>query len=362
MYNDSDIDRAVKSGILDDYSAAKFRTMVALNRNASVADDEYVPLKGGLDDLLIMVALVLLFVGVGAAAMLFLTLLPYALVYLLAPACAGLSLAALWQMNRYYALARKVMGPSILVLAAFLSLIWIAFSAAILKFLSLFGMTFFGSSFDIAATLASICTAGAAYVHWKQFHIPVTIAVIFALVVYSLFTLLSGIFWSSAALPFLLICGIAALAFALWWDISDIYRQTIRSDVAFWVHVLAALLIVHPAFYLLGALDPSPGGMTTLGVILLYALLAVVSIIINRRVFIFSGLAYLLRAMSSLGETGMDSQLTLIVATMPIGLTMLCLSSHWAKVRAYFLGKLPEKISAQLPRTDLTIAKPRPVS
>ena len=74
-------------------------------------------------------------------------------------------------------------------------------------------------------------------------------------------------------LGFVLLLGIGVFLFAMWWDGSDRARLTRRSDVAFWLHLLAAPMIVHPVFTLLGLND----GHATIGegvvVILLYVAL-----------------------------------------------------------------------------------------
>ena len=53
-------------------------------------------------------------------------------------------------------------------------------------------------------------------------------------------------------LGFVLLLGIGMFLFAMWWDASDRARLTRRSDVAFWLHLLAAPMIAHPIFTLLG--------------------------------------------------------------------------------------------------------------
>ncbi len=56
-------------------------------------------------------------------------------------------------------------------------------------------------------------------------------------------------------LGFVLLLGIGTFLFAMWWDSSDRARLTRRADVAFWLHLLAAPMIVHPVFTLLGLND-----------------------------------------------------------------------------------------------------------
>ena len=53
-------------------------------------------------------------------------------------------------------------------------------------------------------------------------------------------------------LGFMLLLGVGVFLFAMWWDASDRARLTRRSDVAFWLHLLAAPMIAHPIFTLLG--------------------------------------------------------------------------------------------------------------
>ena len=66
-------------------------------------------------------------------------------------------------------------------------------------------------------------------------------------------------------LVFLLVFGIGVFLFAMWWDASDPKRETRRADVAFWLHLLAAPMIVHPVFKLFGlseTLRPQREGST----------------------------------------------------------------------------------------------------
>ena len=53
-------------------------------------------------------------------------------------------------------------------------------------------------------------------------------------------------------LGLVLFLGVGIFLFAMWWDSSDRARLTRRADVAFWLHLLAAPMIVHPIFTLLG--------------------------------------------------------------------------------------------------------------
>ena len=49
-------------------------------------------------------------------------------------------------------------------------------------------------------------------------------------------------------LPLVFVAGLGVFAFAMRWDMTDPQRETRRSDVAFWLHLLAAPMIAHPLF------------------------------------------------------------------------------------------------------------------
>src|SRR3546814_1917346 len=85
----------------------------------------------------------------------------------------------------------------------------------------------------------------------------------------------------------------------MWWDSSDPKRETRRSDVAFWLHLLAAPLIVHPVFSLLGLTDGSASVMEAVVVLLVYVGLGPTALAIDRRALLVSALAYVLWALRS---------------------------------------------------------------
>ncbi len=99
-----------------------------------------------------------------------------------------------------------------------------------------------------------------------------------------------------------LVLGLGVFLLAMRWDSSDPRRVTRRSDVAFWLHLLAAPMIVHPVFTLLGLND----GQGSLGegvvVVALYVALGLTALAIDRRALLVSALAYVLWALTDLFE------------------------------------------------------------
>src|SRR3546814_7832497 len=90
----------------------------------------------------------------------------------------------------------------------------------------------------------------------------------------------------------------------MWWDRSDRVRQTRRSDVAFWLHLLAAPMIAHPIFFLLGVTqgDDISSGAAAM-VVGIYVLFGLIALAIDRCALLVSALAYVLFALTQLFRT-----------------------------------------------------------
>jgi peptidoglycan/LPS O-acetylase OafA/YrhL len=109
---------------------------------------------------------------------------------------------------------------------------------------------------------AGAASAGAlaAFVHWKRFRVPITVAAGAASVAAIVVALIAAFIGDTPStmdivLGVVLLLGIGVFLHAMRWDSSDPSRITRRSDVAFWLHLLAAPMIVHPVFTLLGLND-----------------------------------------------------------------------------------------------------------
>ena len=112
----------------------------------------------------------------------------------------------------------------------------------------------------LALAIKAAVAAGAAGVYYLRFRLPFALLLLAA----TLLTVALSLF--SAAMPgssnvvwsLVLFCGGAVVfAAAMAFDISDRERLTRRADCAFWLHLLAAPLIVHSLITL------ATGGITT---------------------------------------------------------------------------------------------------
>ncbi|MFN9376281.1 MAG: hypothetical protein ACK564_04460, partial [Novosphingobium sp.] len=146
--------------------------------------------------------------------------------------------------------------------------------------------------------------------------------------------------------------GLVVFGFAMRWDMSDRGRETRRSDVAFWLHLLAAPMIAHPLFHALGVTEgQNIGALAALGVVVIYVLLGLVALAVDRRALLVSALAYVLTAMTLLfREFGMV-ELNMAVTGLVIGSALLTLSAFWGPIRRAVVAPLPDQWRGRLPAT-----------
>jgi hypothetical protein len=355
MYSEADIEAAVAAGVLSSDAAAGLRSHVAAQRSAPAVDEEHFRLITGFNDI---------FVGVAAAILLF------AVAWIgnaVGPRIggegpspfAGLFVAATaWGLAEFFTRKRRMALPSILLLLAFAGgVLLTAFTTIVLAF----GEAAFENS-ERAASLAvaasAAVAAGATFLHWRRFRVPITVAVFAAAVVA---IPLAGIAYAvGAESPALqdillgtgLVLGLGVFVFAMGWDSSDPRRETRRSDVAFWLHLLAAPMIVHPIFSLLGLTDGDASPIEALGVLLLYVLLGITALAIDRRALLVSALAYVLFALVSLFRQFGAVELNLALAAFVIGSGLLLLSAFWHNARRSVVRPLPSGLRSRLPILD----------
>jgi hypothetical protein len=156
----------------------------------------------------------------------------------------------------------------------------------------------------------------------------------------------------NAILGLVLFLGVGVFLFAMWWDSSDRARLTRRSDVAFWLHLLAAPMIVHPIFTLLGLNNGSANLGEGLVVVLLYIVLGLTAVAVDRRALLVSALAYVLWALADLFKRFGAVELNIALTALVIGSALLLLSAFWHQARAAIVRPLPEAVRGKLPLVD----------
>ena len=356
MYSESDIDGAVEAGALTPEQAAAFRQHVSTTRAMPAVDEESFRLLTGFNDIFVSIAAVLMLVAVGWIGN---SVRLFAPEYGPSPLTGFAVAGAAWGLAEYFTRERRMALPSILLLLAFAGGLFGGFGA-------LFAVLFHadgngdGAERIVALTLAAAAalTAGAVWLHWRRFRVPITVAAGAAtLAGLSLSLLVAAVPSLGDHLPpLLLVAGLATFALAMWWDMSDRTRTTRRSDVAFWLHLLAAPMMVHPIFSMMGMLHGTAAPAQAALVILLYIGLGVVALAIDRRALMVSALAYVLFALSSLIEQSGAVDLSFGLTALIIGSALLLLSAFWTAARRRVVSLLPDDVAGKLPVTERMVA------
>jgi hypothetical protein len=342
MYSESDIDAAVSAGAIDAAAAAGLRDFVAANRAVPAVDEESFRLVTGFNDIFVTIAATLLLLAVAWIG------------GEMAAPLAGFAVAAVaWGLAEYFTRARRMALPSILLLLAFVGGL---FAGGLGLFLGGAVALQGGSPEHVRTAALGFSAAGAlaaagAWLHWRRFHVPITIAAgaggAVALAIGLILTALPAAAEHVRLLTFA--AGLIVFALAMRWDMSDPERTTRRSDVAFWLHLLAAPMIVHPIFTGLGLLGRDATSGAAAVVLLLYVALACMALAIDRRALMVSALVYVLFAVSAVFRQFSVVGLNVAFTALVIGSALLLLSAFWQVARAFVIGLLPPAIATRLP-------------
>ena len=359
MYSQNDLDEAVAAGAISAEAATALRAFSERQRSTSAVDEEQFRLITGFNDIFVSVAAVILLVAVGWIGQWAGESLGTAIDVdgpsFLAPAAVA---AASWGLALFFTAKRRMALPSILLLLAFVGALFASAGFALVLAVgpeTLENNEALGGI--LAAGAAAVATAGA-WVHWKRFRVPITVAAGAAAVAALAVGLLVAAIGDSidqmenVILGFVLLLGIGTFLFAMRWDSSDRGRITRRSDVAFWLHLLAAPMIVHPVFTLLGLNDGNATILEGLVVILLYVGLGLAALAIDRRALLVSALAYVLFALNEMFEQFGAVELNIALTALVIGSALLLLSAFWHQARQAVVRPLPEALRARLPVID----------
>jgi hypothetical protein len=359
MLRSDDIEAAGAAGIITAGQAAELERIAAERRRHRafvVGREEPFRLLGGFGDFFIAVGVLLLGIG-----------LFYGMHFTLqgpsrpqGPSSAGLAMAAwltfgalsMWGLAEYLTGRLKLVAPSIL-LVIFMTLL--AAAAAINWAIYLSGMKTH-NDFPLYGALVALAVT---LLHYRRFLLPFSLlpiaasSVVVVVLCYSmLMQTMSGMSQRDIAghlhwIAF--VCGTLIFGVAMWFDTSDPERLTRRADCAFWLHVVAAPLIVHPlaapliSHPLFGAANSV--AVTTTNPILLFPLilaLALIALIVDRRALLVAGLGYLGAAMTySISRLSGEVATAILITLLALGLIIIVLGVSWRDVRGALMRHLP---------------------
>jgi len=365
MYSQNDLDEAVASGALSADAAAALRNFVDNQRSSPAVDEENFRLITGFNDVFVAIASAILLFAVGFIGQWIGQRTGLVVEFDGPSPLAPLAVAATsWGLALFFTARRRMALPSILLLLSFVIAVLATAGFTLVMGVGPDSLNDNQQLGGVIAAISAAIAAGAAWLHWRRFRVPITVATGAAAVAGIAVGLLVAALGQSAEdaknliLGFVLLLGIGTFLFAMWWDGSDRARVTRRADVAFWLHLLAAPMIVHPIFTLLGLNDNSATISEGLVAVLLYVVLGVTALAIDRRALLVSALAYVLYALNELFREFGAVELNVALTALVIGSALLMLSAFWSQARAAVVRPLPVGLRERLPLVNRPAAIP----
>lgn len=385
------LDGAVEAGIVSRETADALTAYFANQRSGARTSEERFRLASGFNDFFVSVAAIILLVAIWAIGDAMMSdwhlyrekVNDHGRYKGLGPVCTAVMA---WLLAEYFTQIRKLTLPSIVLFAAFFiglgyGLAYFYFDYDYANHGKASGWTCASTFYDDspwdkkllleecakyklqvqrehpAFAAIALLLAGFSCLHWRRFKLSISVAAVIAalsaMVLYSMAWLFRFESMNSAA-PLLIIlgAGIATFGYAMWWDMSDRNRETQRSDIAFWLHLLAAPMISHSVFMLIGVSDGDEiGEWAVAAVLAIYLFFAFVALAIDRRALLVSALAYVLIALTALFRTFGMVELNVALTALIIGSALLTLSAFWITARQAIVTRLPERIRERLPAT-----------
>jgi len=254
-----------------------------------------------------------------------------------------LAAAAMWLMAEYFGRKKRAHLPTLITALAFL----IFTQRGVHVVLGDMGL-----GGDIVTALI---TLGAMLLFYWRIRLPFCIALIALAGLYLAAALVNKVATEFLTAQFglgLFLSGCVIFAVALAYDMRDKHRTTRFADNAFWLHFLAAPLIIHGLALQTVSLkkDVLFGfvPMVSLGrgdaaiVMVIVAVITLIGLAINRRALIVSSLGYAAFAMGYLFDgTGMGFGTIVAVTFLLLGAAIIFLGAGWHTARNGLLKILP---------------------
>ena len=342
---------AVERGLLSADQAASLR---AIEGEVSAApeprDDEALRFVTGFADIFVTIGLalflgalgVIMDAGTGSTLMV-----------------AGIATCA-WLLAEFFTAKRRMALPSIVLLVAFVGAVFVLAAqvcAALLPARLASGQSLLGivPLDDLPLGLAALVTVGMAAMHYLRFRVPITVAAGTGALCVLAVSIVVGLALNvdeTGLNAVLFACGLGVFALAMRFDVSDPERLTRRTDIAFWLHLLAAPLIVHPLIRgFLHGLGDRMTSEAAVGILGVFVALGIVAVVIDRRAILVSGLVYAGVAAGTLikASTAVPNGYRVPGVLLALGAFILLVSAGWQPLRRAILRRLPLPLARRLP-------------
>jgi hypothetical protein len=348
--------KGVEQGIISAEQAQRLRALEGVHEPLELPvspDDEQLRFISGFSDIFVTIGLAMFLGAIGYFALLF-----------GGRGARWIAIAVTaWILAEFFTRLRRMALPSIVLLIVFSVSIFMGAS----HFLGADSVFYFPANtmrniFGLdpeqptALAIAALITAPLTAVHYWRFRVPITVAAGCSVITVAVVGLIYGL---APQLPHggynavILVCGLAIFGLAMRFDIADPDRLTRQTDIAFWLHLLAAPLIVHSLidgiFNVGSKLEPGPA----VAIVVVFLALSFVAVLIDRRALLVSGLAYAGIAFWTLIRQVGLSDVTTPLTILTLGAFVLLLSAGWRPLRAGILRLAPSTLARRLPQTNL---------
>ncbi|TAG05340.1 MAG: hypothetical protein EAZ43_02295 [Betaproteobacteria bacterium] len=326
------IDEARDAGVIDAETADSLKRF-NVDKSSRSNDVERLRVFSGFNDFFVVVASVISMVAAFSIGM------------TMAAGVGPLMAAVIaWLVLEVFVKKRRLPLVGVVVAVAFSGFLFAAVSTLLLDW---------GVADLLGLSAGAVITAMASYAAWRRFAIPISVSTVVAASLWPLMLLAMAALETREGMTSVLFifatAGIAVFCYAMRWDAADRSRTTYKADVAFWLHILAASLVVHSVFTWLTSLLETNEILWISLVVALYGLLACISIIIDRRALMASALIYLLIAAAQVFSDSGAVKSGFAVVALLVGLKLLLLSVYWIPVRRVVLRLVPPRIRDLVP-------------
>jgi hypothetical protein len=343
MIRDEHIDLGVSQGIISAAQAAQLRALVtgapttsaiSAELDAGDPDDERFRLIGGFNDIFVSIGVLLLVsalfgltstLGFGAG---------FALI----------AMVAAWALSEVFARRLRLALPAIALSLMFAVAGGIAAYMLVTGALQAAGLSDPEAATSPSWTLFGLGAAFAAVLHRWRFRVPIDTAIVAAGLVCAVmggFEIADAQWTSDHRSLLLAVLGGLVFATAVYIDATDTHRLTRRSDVAFWLHLLAAPMLVQAVSSLLFGPTSELGVSQAIGILGLFAVFGLVALILDRRALLVSGMSYAGLAIGYLLSESLAKDISLSLTLLGLATLVLLLSAQWRSLRRAVLRVLP---------------------
>ncbi|MEE9347302.1 MAG: hypothetical protein V3U82_03845 [Robiginitomaculum sp.] len=267
--------------------------------------------------------------------------------------------AACWLAAEYFGRKKRAHLPTLIIAIAFMLYIQHGVGAVFPNAQAM-AASLTAGAVTSPTLLAALIGFGAMALFYARFRLPFCIALmawsavllVFAVLKMLLGPKIGGVFSEGFSFG-LLLCGVAIFALACFYDMRDTDRKTRFSDNAFWLHLIAAPMIIHGLVLkllsvnvrsLFGFKFPVLESGDAAVLLLILTVLAGIALALNRRALIAASLGYAGFALAFLlRDIGMGLSMTLVVTLLMLGAAVVFLGVAWHGARRLLLKILPRK-------------------